>query len=277
MVAETQVKRAAIYCRVSTDEQAEHGYSLADQQERGRASIASRGRNWAPVEESYIDDGVSGTLRHRPALDRLMADARAGKIDVVVCTKLDRLARKVKVLLSIWDELENLGVAVAMVDELIDTTLPMGRFIRTLLAAIAEFEVDTITARTKIGRLAKVREGEAFRSRNAMPYGLRYIVREERATYDAAVGHGEALPHKNGWVIVEPEAIVVRRIFAEVAAGKSMQAVAMDLVQDGVPTPGVAIRGLTPPSITFCTIRPCGVNPPMGAHIVSSCRRGRTP
>jgi len=259
MVAETQVKRAAIYCRVSTDEQAEHGYSLADQQERGRASIASRGRNWAPVEESYIDDGVSGTLRHRPALDRLMADARAGKIDVVVCTKLDRLARK------------------AMVDELIDTTLPMGRFIRTLLAAIAEFEVDTITARTKIGRLAKVREGEAFRSRNAMPYGLRYIVREERATYDAAVGHGEALPHKNGWVIVEPEAIVVRRIFAEVAAGKSMQAVAMDLVQDGVPTPGVAIRGLTPPSITFCTIRPCGVNPPMGAHIVSSCRRGRTP
>jgi len=237
MVAETQVKRAAIYCRVSTDEQAEHGYSLADQQERGSASIASRGRNWAPVEEPYIDDGVSGTLRHRPALDRLLADAKAGKINVVVCTKLDRLARKLKVLLSIWDELEELGVAVVVIEESIDTTTPIGRLVRNVLGAIAEFEVDTIAARTKIGRLAKVREGEAFRSRNAMPYGLRYIVREERAAYDAAVGHGEAFPHTNGWVIVEPEAIVVRRIFTEVAAGKSMQAVAMDLVRDGVPTP----------------------------------------
>jgi len=150
MMVETQVKRAAIYCRVSTDEQAEHGYSLADQQERGRAYIASRGRGWMPVEESYIDDGVSGTLRDRPALGRLLADAKAGKIDVVVCTKLDRLARKLRVLLSIWDELEDMGVAVVIIEESIDTTTAIGQLVRNVLGAIAEFEVDTIAARTKI-------------------------------------------------------------------------------------------------------------------------------
>ncbi len=63
MVATT--RRAAVYARISTDDQAEHGYSLHDQGRKGLAQADAKG--WAVVDTPYVDDGVSGTLRHRPA------------------------------------------------------------------------------------------------------------------------------------------------------------------------------------------------------------------
>ncbi len=80
-------KRVGIYCRVSTDEQAESGYSLEDQNTRCRAQTVAKG--WEGVGEPYIDDGVSGTLgiAHRPALKRLVQDVHAGKIDAVITLK----------------------------------------------------------------------------------------------------------------------------------------------------------------------------------------------
>src|SRR5438874_1045679 len=95
-------RRAAAYCRVSSDEQAEHGYSLDDQQHRIAARVTSMQAPAAPIvlRESYVDDGYSGTTPHRPALRRLLADAEAGRIDVVIFTKLDRLARRLKLLLE---------------------------------------------------------------------------------------------------------------------------------------------------------------------------------
>jgi len=70
MVAQVRMvtKRAAIYCRVSTDDQAEHGYSLEDQEKKGHAQAIAK--DWAVVEDRYVDEGVSGTTGNRPALNR---------------------------------------------------------------------------------------------------------------------------------------------------------------------------------------------------------------
>jgi len=194
---------AAIYCRVSTDEQAEHGYSLDDQQRRGRAALQARAA--ALDGEVYIDDGVSGTLRRRPALDRLIRDARAGRVDVVIVTKLDRLARKLKVLLSIWDELEDAGCAVVIIEESIDTSTAVGCLIRSVLGAIAEFELENIKARTMNGRREKARRGEVWRSR--VSYGHVYTPGDKDAgTVD-------------GLDIDQDAAPIIREIFERIAAG----------------------------------------------------------
>ena len=84
-------ERAAIYARVSTDEQVD-GTSLGTQLSRSRAYAAAHG--WEIAGE-YVDEGVSGARATRPALDRMMAEARRGRFGVVVVAKLDRFGRSV--------------------------------------------------------------------------------------------------------------------------------------------------------------------------------------
>ena len=100
--------RAAIYARVSTLDQ-EPENQLADL----RQYVTARG--WVPFE--YVDHGVSGAKEHRPALDRLIQDARRRRIDVLVCWRLDRLGRNLKHLVTLLDELQALGVAFVSLNE----------------------------------------------------------------------------------------------------------------------------------------------------------------
>ncbi len=96
--------RAAIYARVSTlDQQPEN------QLQELRRYVEARG--WTGSE--YVDHGVSGTKDHRPALDRLVADAKRRKVDTVVVWRLDRLGRSLKHLVTLLDELQALGVGFA--------------------------------------------------------------------------------------------------------------------------------------------------------------------
>jgi len=98
-------------------------------------------------------------------------------IDAVITLKMDRLARNLKLLLTIWDDLEACGCDVVTVKESIDTTIPTGRLIRNVLGAIAEFERDTILERTLAGKHVKVTQrGEVMRS--TAPYGYRLIRRD---------------------------------------------------------------------------------------------------
>src|SRR5205823_3863587 len=87
-------------------------------------------------------------LAQRAIMRRVLDDARARKFDAVVFYKLDRMARRLKHILEIWDRLEELGITVLIVDPMIDTSTPVGRLIRNVLGAVAEFEVDTILERT---------------------------------------------------------------------------------------------------------------------------------
>jgi DNA invertase Pin-like site-specific DNA recombinase len=136
------MRQCAIYARVSTQEQ-EPENQLAEL----RRYCAARG--WTPSE--YVDRGVSGAKERRPALDRLIADARRRRFDVVVCWRLDRLGRNLKHLITVLDEWQALGLAFVSLNEGIDATTPAGKLQMHLLGAIAEFERERIRERVVAG------------------------------------------------------------------------------------------------------------------------------
>lgn len=138
---------AAIYARVST-----HDQTAENQLIELRRYVAARG--WVATE--YADTGVSGAKDRRPALDRLLADVRAGTVHVVVCWRLDRLGRSLKHLITLLEDLQGRGVAFVSLAEGIDATTPAGKLQMHILGAIAEFERARIAERVKAG-LARVR------------------------------------------------------------------------------------------------------------------------
>jgi hypothetical protein len=111
--------RVAFYARVSTTEQTPEPQLFAVRQ-----YAAARGLE---VSQEYVDEGVSGAKDRRPALDRLLADARRRHFDVLAVTKLDRLARSVRHLTALAAELEALGVDLIVLDQSIDTNTPASR------------------------------------------------------------------------------------------------------------------------------------------------------
>lgn len=136
--------RAALYARVSTTGQ---GQDARLQLDELRQVAAQRG--WSAVE--FVDEGVSGATDSRPGLDRLLAEARAGRIDVVAVWRFDRFARSTTHLLSAMDEFRRLGVDFLSLREQVDTATPMGRAMFTIIAAIAELERDLIRERVVAG------------------------------------------------------------------------------------------------------------------------------
>lgn len=134
--------RAAMYARVST-----HDQKLDPQLDALRAFCGARG--WALQE--FTDFGLSGAKRDRPGLDALLAAARARRIDVVVATRLDRLARSLHQLVAMAEEFRVLGVELVVTDQQIDTTTPTGRLLFHVLSALAEFERELIRERVLAG------------------------------------------------------------------------------------------------------------------------------
>jgi DNA invertase Pin-like site-specific DNA recombinase len=112
-----------------------------------RAFAAARG--WTATE--YVDHGVSGAKERRPSLDALLKAARGRKLDVIVVTKLDRLARSVHHLLTLARDLDALGVGLVVTEQAMDTTTPSGRLLFHVLASVAEFERDLIRERVVAG------------------------------------------------------------------------------------------------------------------------------
>jgi len=143
--------RLALYARVSTADQ-----TVDPQLDALRAYAARRGAD--AVE--YVDEGVSGAKDRRPALDRLLADARRRRFEAVAVVKLDRLARSVHHLTALGREFEALGIALVVLDQSIDTATPSGRLLFHVLGSIAEFERDLIRERTRAGLAAARRRGK---------------------------------------------------------------------------------------------------------------------
>ena len=144
--------RAALYARVST---LNHGQDVGLQVDELRAAASQRG--WIVVD-AYVDEGVSGAKVSRPAMDRMMLDAQAGKFDLVAVWKLDRMARSVIHLLGTTESLRSWGVGlVSLRDAHVDTTTPGGRFTLQILGAVAELERGLIQERV----IAGVRRAQA--------------------------------------------------------------------------------------------------------------------
>jgi DNA invertase Pin-like site-specific DNA recombinase len=152
MRQEEDQMRVALYARVSTNDQ-----HSEVQVHAMKAYADARG---CEIVDSYVDHGVSGAKERRVELDRMMADARRRRFDAVVCTKLDRLARSVRHLTTIGEELEALGVDLIVLDQAIDTSTSAGRLLFGVLACIAQFERDLIRERTRAGIAAARRRGK---------------------------------------------------------------------------------------------------------------------
>jgi DNA invertase Pin-like site-specific DNA recombinase len=135
--------KAAIYGRVSTADQ-----NVESQLYDVRQLAAQRGYY---VVEEYVDVGYSGTRSRRPALDRMMSDARHGRFQAVLVWASDRLARSVKHFVEVLSELDHLHIAYISYRENIDTAGPLGKAIMIIVAAIAELERSLIVERVKTG------------------------------------------------------------------------------------------------------------------------------
>ncbi|KGE18485.1 recombinase family protein [Paenibacillus wynnii] len=138
--------RVAGYVRVSTDEQAEQGNSLFEQQERMTAYC--RAMNWESPT-FFIDDGYSAKNLKRPAVDRLVKEVSQQKFDVVLNTKLDRLCRNLLDLLQTVSHFQTYNCAYVSVSEGFDTSTAVGRMTMHVLGAFAEFERERIRERVK--------------------------------------------------------------------------------------------------------------------------------
>jgi DNA invertase Pin-like site-specific DNA recombinase len=137
------VKRAVIYSRVSTIDQNPQSQLLDLEQ-----LAAQRGFE---VIDTYVDHGYSGIRVKRPALDRLMADARRGRFEVLLVWSCDRVARSTRHLLEVLDELNQLNIQFVSFREALDTSGPLGRAITIIIGAIAELERSLIIERVRAG------------------------------------------------------------------------------------------------------------------------------
>ena len=137
------MKRAVIYSRVSTVDQNPRSQLLDLEQ-----LAAQRGFE---VIDTYVDHGYSGVRVKRPALDRLLADARRGRFDVLLVWSCDRVARSTRHLLEVLDELNQLNIQFVSFREALDTTGPLGRAITIIIGAIAELERSLIIERVRAG------------------------------------------------------------------------------------------------------------------------------
>jgi len=143
--------RVALYGRVSTAEQ-----NASMQIEELRAYCQRR--QWEIVEE-FIDAGVSGSKESRPALNRLLADAKRRRFDTVLVYRYDRFARSLRQLVNALAEFDALGIHFVSLHEGVDTSTPNGRLVFGIFASIAEFERELIRGRVRSGLAAAKARG----------------------------------------------------------------------------------------------------------------------
>ena len=144
--------RSAVYARVSTLDQ-EPENQLAELRRYVHA------RSW-PAALEYVDHGVPGAKDRRPALDRLLRDARRGRIEVIVIWSLDRLGRSLRHLVMLLDEIHGLDISLVSLRDGLDLSTPAGRLQWMIIGAIGEFERARIAERVKAGLTQARRRGK---------------------------------------------------------------------------------------------------------------------
>ncbi len=154
MNTSTKPTKVAIYARVSTQDQ-DPGLQLSEL----RNYIKDRG--WTVYHE-YVDIGHSGAKDSRPQLNRLMADAKRIRFDVVLVWKFDRFARSVKHLVNSLYEFKALGIDFVSLTEGIDTSTPLGEAMFSIIGAMAQLERDLIRERVTAGMRRAREKGKAL-------------------------------------------------------------------------------------------------------------------
>jgi site-specific DNA recombinase len=212
----TQAARiAAIYARVSTDDQAQ-GYSLPTQRQACVALAQEHGYHIPP--EHVFSDDVTGAAMNRPGLLAVRALVKTRQVQAVIVYDLDRLSRRLAHQLLIADECEQHGVTLHIVTMPADDHSPEAQLMRNVRGTIAEYERLKIIERSTRGLRGRAQAGHVGGGQVALGYRP---VREL---------------HKGRWVIAPDEAQLVRRIYQMASEGLSCRAIAWQLSRERVPT-----------------------------------------
>ena len=159
---------AAIYIRVSTEDQAKHGISLAAQEEALNNYASALGYE---VIETYKDEGKSAKdIKGRKAMTRMLVDAEAKKFQSIFIYKLDRFSRSLRDLIETIEKLKDWGIDFVSLQDKIETTSASGKLMFHIISAFAEFERNVTGERTKFSMDKKARDGFLV---SRAPYGYR--------------------------------------------------------------------------------------------------------
>ena len=202
--------RAAIYARVSTDDQARDGYSIPDQLKRLNAYCKAKG--WKVAGE-FVDDGFSGRNIDRPQYQRMMEQKEDW--DVLLVLKMDRIHRNSQNFAAMMDHLNAWKKQFNSMQEKFDTTTAMGRFVMDTIQRIAQLESEQIGERVKVGMVQKAKTASGYLG-SGIPYG-----------YDIVEGQ---------LIAREAESDVVAYIYRAYMCGRSLAEIAQILNERGTPT-----------------------------------------
>ena len=206
--------KTAIYCRVSTEEQATEGFSIHAQKDK--LTKYAESNDW-DIVDYYVDDGISGkNLTDRKEVSRLIEDVKKGRINNVLIYKLDRLTRSVKDLIYLIELFDRHYCTFNSQTEKIDTSNAVGRMFVKIIGIFAEFERENLAERVTFGYEQKTKEGN-YTNCNGV-FG-----------YDYLVGKGKLKVNKD-------EANYVKKIFIWYLEGDSMLKIAKKLKDLNVPT-----------------------------------------
>ena len=191
-------QRCAIYTRKSTEEGLEQSFNSLDAQREACLAyiLSQRHEGWAELSDRYDDGGFSGGSMERPGLQQLLTDVRAGRIDVIVVYKVDRLTRALSDFAKMVEIFDGAGVSFVSVTQAFNTTSSMGRLTLNVLLSFAQFEREVTAERIRDKVAASKRKG--LWMGGSVPFG-----------YDAK---DKAL------VVNQAEADAVRTIFREYLA-----------------------------------------------------------
>lgn len=202
--------RAALYVRVSTEDQAREGYSL-DAQTR-RLEAYCRSRQWE-VQNIYRDEGYSGRNIDRPEYIRMMS--QSDDWDVLLVLKMDRIHRNSVNFAMMMDDLNSKGKDFNSMMEKFDTTSAMGRFVMDVIQRIAQLESEQIGERVKVGMTRKAISGTGAMG-SGHPYGYEYTI--------------------SGLTVIDDEAQIVREIYTKYSHGETMEDITMSLNSRYIPS-----------------------------------------
>jgi len=202
--------KAAVYARVSTEDQAKEGYSIPAQLKRLNAFCKARG--WLVASE-YVDEGCSGRDTKRPAYQRMMEER--DRWDVLVVLKMDRIHRNSRNFAVMMDNLEDWKKEFNSMQEAFDSTTAIGRFVMDTIQRIAQLESEQTGERVKVGMTQKAKKGAGLLG-FGQPFGYRY-------------GEGEL-------EVVPDEIEAVREIFSLFLSILTLQEIADHLNRSNTPS-----------------------------------------
>lgn len=207
-----QKMRVAAYCRVSTEyEEQESSYEM---QVQHYTSYIQANPDWE-LAEVYADDGISATnTAKREAFNRMIADCRTGKIDMILTKSISRFSRNTVDCLKYTRELKSLNIAVYFEKENINTLDSKGEVLMTIMAALAQQESESISANVRLGIQFRNQQGKV------------------RVNHNRFLGYTK--DDEGKLIIVPEEAEIVRRIYAEYMDGKTFLQIRRGLEKDGI-------------------------------------------